>query len=96
MMQKAKRFALCALCVAMLAACGQMDTRTVTVTATERTITGRDTRGEAVTLTDCRTEEGERLLLEGVTAGRRYTVKLNTCGTWSREDDAIIKVKEAK
>ena len=96
MMQKAKRFALCALCVAMFAACGQMDTRTVTVTATDRTITGKNIRGEAVTLTDCRTEEGGRLLLEGVTAGKRYEVKMNTCGTYSREDDVIIRVKEAE
>ena len=93
-MQIIKKLTLSALIALMLAACGQMDTYTETVTATDRTITGRDTHGEAVTLTDCRTEDGERLLLEGVEEGHHYRVRLDSFGTWSREDDEIISVKE--
>lgn len=96
MKQRVKRFTLCALCAAMLAACGQMDTYSETVTATGETITGRDTHGEAVTLTLCRTDDGGRLLLEDVEEGHRYRVRLDSFGTWSKEDDAIIAVKEVR
>lgn len=93
---KIKTLMLSALVVAMLTACGQMDTYTETVTATGDTITGRDAHGEAVTLTLCRTEDGGRLLLEDVEEGHRYRVRLDSFGTWSREDDAIIAVKEVR
>lgn len=84
------------LCALMLTACGQMDTYTETVTATGDTITGRDTHGAAVTLTLCRTDDGGRLLLEDVEEGHLYRVRLDSFGTWSREDDAIISIKEVR
>lgn len=91
-----KKAIIGALCALMLTACGQMDTYSETVTATGDTITGRDTHGEAVTLTECRTDEGKRVLLEGVEHGKVYRVTLDSCGTWSREDDQIISVKEVR
>lgn len=84
------------LCALMLTACGQMDMYTETVTATGDTITGRDTHGEAVTLTLCRTDDGGQLLLEDVKEGHRYRVRLDSFGTWSKEDDAIIAIKEVR
>lgn len=94
--QKMKRATIAALLVAILTACIHMNVYTVEVTATERTITGADTRGEAVTLTECLTEGGERLLLEGVEEGKHYSVRINGFGTWTKEDDEIIRVKETK
>lgn len=85
-----------AIVALMLAGCARLDMYTETVTATERTITGRTTAGEAVTLTECRTDEGGRVLLEGVEPGKVYRVTLDSCGTWSREDDNIVRIKEVK
>lgn len=92
-MKKAIMGAIVAL---MLAGCAHLDMYTETVTATERTIAGRTTAGEVVTLTECRTDEGKRVLLEGVEHGKVYRVTLDSCGTWSREDDQIISVKEVR
>lgn len=93
---KVKTMMLSALVVAMLTACGQMDIYSETVTATGDTITGRDTHGAAVTLTLCRTDDGGRLLLEDVEEGHLYRVRLDSFGTWSKEDDAIISIKEVR
>ena len=91
-----KKAIIGALCALMLTACGQMDTYTETVTATGHSFTGYDRNGAAVTLTECRTEDGDRLILEDVREGHRYRVRLDSFGTWSKEDDAIIAVKEVR
>lgn len=91
-----KKAIIGALCALMLTACGQMDTYTETVTATGNTFTGYDRNGASVTLTECRTEDGDRLILEDVEEGHRYRVRLDSFGTWSKEDDAIIAVKEVR
>lgn len=91
-----KRTTIVALLVAMLTAYIHMNVYTVEVTATGRTLTGVNTRGEAVTLTECLTEEGERLLLEGAEEGKHYSVRVNSFGTWTKEDDEVIRVREVK
>lgn len=91
---KYRKMILGALVAVMLGFCGHLDTYSETVTATENTITATDRNGATVTLTECRTDDGDRLLLEGVEEGHRYRVRLDSFGTWSREDDAIITVKE--
>lgn len=92
-MTKKTRFALCLLLALLVTICGQLERYTLTVTATNRTIEAKDRHGEPITLTECRTEDGERILLEDVTEGNSYRVTLDSCGTWSTEDDAIITVK---
>lgn len=91
---KYRKMMLGALVAVMLAFCGHLDTYSETVTATANTIRATDRNGATVTLTECRTDDGDRLLLEGVEEGHRYRVRLDSFGTWSREDDAIITVKE--
>lgn len=93
---KYKKLMLSALVAVMLAFCAHLDTYTETVTATGNTFTGYDRNGAAVTLTECRTEDGDRLILEDVEEGHRYRVRLDSFGTWSKEDDAIIAVKEVR
>lgn len=89
-----KKIILGALVALMLTACGRSELYMLHVTATKNTITGRDTHGAAVTLTECRTEDGERILLEDVEPGHRYRVILDSCGTWNKEDDAIVSVRK--
>lgn len=84
------------LCALMLTACGQMDIYSETVTATGNTFTGYDRNGAAVTLTECQTDDGGRLFLEDVEEGHLYRVRLDSFGTWSKEDDAIISIKEVR
>lgn len=93
---KYRKMILGALVAVMLGFCGHLDTYSETVTATENTITATDRNGATVTLTECRTDDGDRLLLEGVEEGHRYRVRLDSFGTWSKEDDAIIAVKEVR
>lgn len=93
---KYKKLMLSALVAVMLAFCAHLDTYTETVTATGNTFTGYDRSGAAVTLTLCRTDDGDRLILEDVEEGHRYRVRLDSFGTWSKEDDAIIAVKEVR
>ena len=93
---KYRKLILSALVAVMLAFCGHLDTYSETITATGNTFTGYDRNGAAVTLTECRTEDGDRLILEDVAEGHRYRVTLATFGTWSREDDAILRVREEK
>lgn len=91
---KYRKLILSALVAVMLAFCAHLDTYTETVTATGNSFTGYDRNGAAVTLTECRSEDGDRLILEDVAEGHSYRVTLATFGTWSREDDAIIKIRE--
>ena len=91
---KYKKLMLSALVVVMLTFCAHLDTYTETVTATGHSFTGYDRNGAAVTLTECRTEDGDRLILEDVREGHSYRVTLATFGTWSREDEAIIRIRE--
>ena len=89
-----KRLITGALIALMLAFCGQLDIYRITVTATNHTITGTTTAGEPITLTECRTADGERVLLENVAEGHTYIVTLDSFGTWSKEDDAIVRIRE--
>lgn len=93
-MRRATRLAVAVLLAILMSICGQLERYTLEVTATDRTIVGRDRHGQTVTLTECRADDGSRILLEDVTEGNRYRVTLDSCGTWSREDDAIIRVIE--
>jgi len=93
-MRKRTRLALAVLLAVLMSICGQLERYTLEVTATEHTITGRDLSGKAVVLTECRADDGSRILLKDVTEGNRYRVTLDSCGTWNREDDAIIRVIE--
>ena len=72
---KYRKMILGALVAVMLGFCGHLDTYSETVTATENTITATDRNGATVTLTECRTDDGDRLLLEGVEEGHRYRVR---------------------
>ena len=91
---KYTKLILSAVVAVMLAFCAHLDTYTETATATGNTFAGYDRNGAAVTLTECRTEDGDRLILEDAREGHRYRVTLATFGTWTKEDDAIIRVKE--
>lgn len=93
-MRKTARFAVAVLLAVLVSICGQLERYSLEVTATDRTITGTDRHGQTVTLTECRADDGNKILLEDVTEGNRYRVTFDTCGTWSREDDAIIRVIE--
>ena len=91
-----KKIITAALIILMFSACRLLDTYTLTVTATAETISGRDINGQAVYLTPCKAENGKTILLNNVQPGRRYTVLIDTCGTWCDDDDNILKIQEAK
>lgn len=91
-----KKIITAALIILMFSACRLLDTYTLTVTATAETISGRDVNGQAVYLTPCKAENGKTILLDNVQPGRRYTVLIDTCGTWCDDDDNILKIQEAE
>lgn len=62
------------------------------VIATENTINALDTNNKPVTLYECYTEYNDKVLLENVTPGKKYTVMIDTFGTFERDDDLIIKM----
>ena len=96
MKQAIKKILIAALIILMFSACRALDTYKLNVIATSETITGRDVNGRAVQLTVCKAENGEKILLENVSPGRRYTVIIDTCETWNKDDDIILKIQEAK
>lgn len=88
-----KAIATIGIITAMFGACHSLELYTLEVTATDRHITGRDIHGEAVTLTECRSADGVRILLEDAEEGDRYRVTLDSCGTWNKEDDEVIRTE---
>lgn len=79
--------------ITMFCACYSAELYTIDVYATNNTIDAKNVNNTPVTLYVCKSENGEKILLENVTPGNKYRVLLDTCETFNTEDDAILRIK---
>lgn len=89
-----KRFIIISAILAMLWCGSSLERYSLTVTASAEQIQARNTKGVAVQLTPCYTDDGIMILLDDVEPNHTYRVTLDRNESYNTEDDLIVKVCE--
>ena len=90
-----KTIIMIALILSIMRAGAALEHYTGTAITDSEPIQARNTRGEQIQLYPAKTDGNNTILLEDVKPNTAYVITIDTCGTASREDDLIIRVKEA-